>query len=153
MATTGDPIQDLDAASGAYWEHFPHDADIGVRGVAPTQAGAFEQAALAMTAAVTDPTQVASHQAVELRLSAPDLELLLVEWLNGLVFEMSTRNLLFGRFAVEIAGSDLKATAWGETVDVRHHRPAAEVKGATYTALSVTRQADGRWQAQCVVDV
>lgn len=153
MVITGKPVQGLDAASGAYWEHFPHDADIGVRGVAPTQAGAFEQAALAMTAAVTEPAEVASHQAVELRLSAPDLELLLVEWLNGLVFEMATRKLLFGRFAVEITGTDLKATAWGESVDVRRHRPAAEVKGATYTALSVARQADGRWLAQCVVDV
>lgn len=34
------------------WEHFPHGADIGVRGFGPTMAAAFEQAALAMTAVV-----------------------------------------------------------------------------------------------------
>ena len=33
------------------------------------------------------------------------------------------------------------------------HRPAAEVKGVTYTALEVSRRADGQWLAQCVVDV
>jgi len=35
------------------WEHFPHEADIGVRGFGATPAEAFEQAALALTAAVT----------------------------------------------------------------------------------------------------
>jgi SHS2 domain-containing protein len=36
---------------------------------------------------------------------------------------------------------------------VDRHRPAAEVKGATYTALQVSRRADGQWLAQCVIDV
>ncbi len=37
------------------WEHFEHGADIGVRGIGPTPASAFEQAALALTAVITDP--------------------------------------------------------------------------------------------------
>ncbi|MGZ8214251.1 MAG: archease, partial [Methylosarcina sp.] len=40
------------------WEHFDHDADIGIRGIAPTLAEAFEQAAIALTAVVTDPERV-----------------------------------------------------------------------------------------------
>ena len=35
------------------WEHFPHDADVGVRGWGATAAEAFEQAAQALTAVVT----------------------------------------------------------------------------------------------------
>jgi SHS2 domain-containing protein len=31
--------------------------------------------------------------------------------------------------------------------------PAVEVKGATLTELKVSRNADGLWTAQCVVDV
>ena len=31
--------------SKARWEHFPHDADVGVRGWGTTAAEAFEQAA------------------------------------------------------------------------------------------------------------
>jgi len=61
--------------------------------------------------------------------------------------------MLFGRFAVTIEDSRLSGRAWGEPVDVDRHRPAAEVKGATYTALQVSRRADGQWLAQCVVDV
>jgi SHS2 domain-containing protein len=47
----------------------------------------------------------------------------------------------------------LRATAWGEPVEVTRHQPAVEVKGATYTELRVQRTEDGGWLAQCVVDV
>jgi SHS2 domain-containing protein len=134
------------------WEHFPHGADIGVRGCGATKAEAFEQAALAMTAVVTDPAQVALRERIGLRCEAPDDELLLAEWLNALIYEMSTRKMLFGRFAVRFDGPALTGEAWGEPVDVARHRPAVEVKGATYTALRVARDGEG-WVAQTVVDV
>jgi SHS2 domain-containing protein len=54
---------------------------------------------------------------------------------------------------VRLEGGQLSATAWGEPLDALRHRPAVEVKGATYTALSVARRNDGAWVAQCVVDV
>ncbi|HUL66643.1 MAG TPA: archease [Burkholderiaceae bacterium] len=136
----------------ARWEHFSHEADIGVRGIGATRAEAFEQAALAMTAAVTDPAGVAARDAIEIVCDAPDDELLLAEWLNRLVYEMATRRMLFSRFAVRIDGGRLSATAWGESVDVARHQPAVEIKGATFTALRVAREAQG-WIAQTVVDV
>jgi len=134
------------------WEHFSHQADIGVRGIGATKAEAFEQAALAMTAAVTDPACVTARDAIEVVCEAPDDELLLAEWLNQLVYEMATRRMLFSRFAVRIDGARLSATAWGEPVDVARHHPAVEIKGATYTALRVAQDAPG-WIAQTVVDV
>ncbi len=135
------------------WEHFAHEADVGVRGYGPSLAAAFEQAALAMTAAITDVERIAESESVRITCQAPQADLLLVEWLNALIYEMATRGMLFGRFAVIIEDSRLSGRAWGEPVDVDRHRPAAEVKGATYTALQVSRRADGQWLAQCVVDV
>jgi SHS2 domain-containing protein len=135
------------------WEHFAHDADIGIRGIGATRSEAFEQAALALTAAITDPAHVAQRIAVAIRCEAPDDELLLADWLNAIVYEMATRGVLFGRYAVTLEGHRLQATAWGEPVDRARHRPSVEVKGATYTALSVAQLADGAWIAQCVVDV
>jgi SHS2 domain-containing protein len=134
------------------WEHFEHGADIGIRGSGRTKAEAFAQAALALTAVVADPATLAPTVAVEIRCEAPDDELLLVDWLNAVIYEMATRKVLFGRYAVAIDGNALAATAWGEVVERARHRPAVEVKGATYTALSVARQTEG-WVAQCVVDV
>jgi tRNA nucleotidyltransferase (CCA-adding enzyme) len=135
------------------WEHFPHQADMGVRGFGPSLAAAFEQTALAMIAIVSDPAGIAPAQAVEIGCEAPDDELLLVDWLNALILEMAARNLLFGRFEVRIEGRRLWATAWGETVDPARHQPAVEIKGATYTELQVRREQSGLWVAQCVVDV
>ena len=135
------------------WEHFPHEADVGVRGFGRTRAAAFEQAALALTAAVADPADVEPCEAVAVTCAAPDDELLLVDWLNALVYEMATRRMLFSRFAVEIDGERLHGRAWGERVDVARHKPAVEVKGATYTSLRVAQKSDGIWIAQCVIDV
>ena len=141
------------AASEPRWEHFPHMADIGVRGIGATRAQAFEQAALAMTAVITDPAGVAARAAVEIECEAPDEELLLADWLNALVYEMSTRKMLFSRFVVRFGGTRLAGEAWGERVDPNRHHPAVEVKGATYTELKVAQRQNGTWVAQCVVDV
>jgi tRNA nucleotidyltransferase (CCA-adding enzyme) len=141
------------SSSNARWEHFPHDADIGIRGIGVTKEDAFAQAALAVTAVVTDPATVAAEEMVAITCEAPDDELLLVDWLNAVVYEMATRRMLFGRFVVQLNGSSLSAEAWGESVDVAKHQPAVEVKGATYTELKITQAANGTWTAQCVVDV
>lgn len=134
------------------WEHFTHDADIGVRGIGATRAEAFEQAALAMTAVVADPDSVEPKESVSIECEAVDDELLLTEWLNRIVFEMSTRRMLFSRFSVRLDGLRLRGTAWGEAVDRVRHQPAVEIKGATFTALHVAPE-DGNWMAQTVVDV
>lgn len=139
--------------AGSGWEHFPHDADVGVRGLGDTLEEAFAQAALAMTAVITDPTVVDPRRVVEVHCDNPDRALLLVDWLNALIYEMATRKMLFSEFHVELDGPRLKAVAKGEPVDVGRHQPAAEVKGATYTALRVEKGSTGQWIAQCVVDV
>ena len=135
------------------WEHFAHDADIGVHGIGATPDEAFEQAALALTAVVTDPATVAPVTMVEIQCEADDPGLLLVEWLNALIYEMAVRHMLFSRHEVEIEGTLLQARSWGESVDPGRHQPAVEVKGATYTALEVGMDAGGVWHARCVVDV
>ena len=123
MTQTGEIV-----LGGVYWEHFPHQADMGVRGVGPILASAFEQAALAMTAVVTDPASVAPAIAVDIDCEAPDDELLLVDWLNALILEMAARHMLFSRFEVGLDGLHLHATVWGEAVDTQKHHPAVEIK-------------------------
>jgi SHS2 domain-containing protein len=140
------------ATTAPSWAHFSHDADIGVIGIGPTKAEAFRQAALALTAVITDPSSVRPVQPVPVFCQAPSDEMLLVEWLNALVYEMAVRTMLFGDFAVDIEAGDLRGTAYGEPVDPARHEPAVEIKGATLTALKVVEIPDG-WRAQCVVDV
>ncbi len=137
------------------WEHFRHGADIGVRGLGGTPGEAFAQAAMALTAVVTDPAGVRARHVLEVRMRDSDPELLLFDWLNEIVFLMATRRMLFGDFevAVDMAKSELHATMRGEPLDRGRHAPAVEIKGVTLTELKVAPLGDGRWLAQCVVDV
>src|SRR5262245_19214880 len=134
------------------WEHFPHGADVGVRGFGNTAVEAFEQAALALTAVVTT-AEIRPTVSVKVECEASDVELLLVEWLNAIVYEMAVRKMLFSRFVATIDGTRLQGTLWGEPVDIARHAPACEPKGATYTALKVVNDESGLWMAACVVDV
>lgn len=135
------------------WSHFSHSADIGVRGSGPTLASAFEQAARALFAIVTDVERIKATTKIEVACEAPDEKLLLVDWLNALIYEASIRKMVFGQFAVTILDRELRGEAWGEPIDVVRHAPAVEPKGATFTALNVACAADGMWVAECVIDV
>ena len=137
----------------AGWSHFHHGADIGVCGTGPTRAAAFEQAALALSAIVTDPDRIAPKSPVDVACEAPNDALLLVDWLNALIYRMAVDRMLFGRFEVRVDGTRLVGRAWGEAVDRDRHQPAVEPKGATLTELAVGQLPDGSWRAQCVVDV
>ncbi|MGE5323878.1 MAG: archease [Actinomycetota bacterium] len=127
-------------------------ADMGVRGMGSSREAAFEEAALAMCAAIADPALVRPETMVAVDCNAKEDEFLLVDWLNALVAEMSARRMIFRRFEVEIIDGHLHGRAWGEVVDPSRHHPAVEVKGATLTELKVVND-NGLWTAQCVVDV
>jgi tRNA nucleotidyltransferase (CCA-adding enzyme) len=135
------------------WEHFEHDADIGLRASAASREGLFEAMAEALTALITDPGKVRAEQSVSIRCEAPDDALLLTDWLNALIYEMATRSMLFGDWRVTLHDRVLEAVVRGERVDRARHEPVVEVKGATYTALSVSRDSTGTWHGQCIVDV
>lgn len=151
--THTDESQAKDSVIHAGWEHFSYDADIGVRGFGPTKEKAFEEAALALMHMMTDVQRVQPQQLVEVTCEGDRLQVLLVEWLNALIFEMATNKMLFSRFIVTIDDGKLKAQAWGEPIDFLRHELIVEVKEVTHNELKVEPEPDGRWVAQCVVDV
>lgn len=143
------------AAASPRWEHFSHGADVGIRGIGATPEEAFAQAALAMTAAMTDLDRVRPRE--ELTIEFPgtdDLEDLFFAFIDALVFEMSTRKMVFSQFDVRIDRGQLHARIRGEPVDRERHEPAVEVKGPTFTELRVSQDhSTHEWTSQCVVDV
>jgi long-chain acyl-CoA synthetase len=147
----GDSVPAQGATVG--WEHFEHEADIGLRATAATREALFELLGEALTAVVTEPRRVRPEQERVIRCAATDDALLVVDWLNELIFAMATEHLLFSRWQVRLEDGRLEARVRGETVDRQRHQPVVEVKGATYTALKVEQAPDGLWHAQCVVDV
>lgn len=134
------------------WEHFHHQADIGVRGIGDTIERAFEETALAMTAVVCSHDKVQAKERILVKCQADSPEMLLIDWLSAVIYEMDTRKMLFSKYEVNIDGNKLDAKIWGEKIDYEKHNPAVEVKGATYMMLKVSKE-DNKWIAQCVVDV
>ncbi len=136
------------------YETFDHEADIGIRGYGKSVEEAFENAAKAMFSVMVDRSKVKPVTKFEIKAEAPDLEALLVEWLNQLLAIADLEGFLFSEFKVEISedGTRLTGYAAGEPLDKKKHEVRVEVKGATYSMLEVGKE-DGRYKAQCVVDV
>ncbi len=137
----------------ASWQHFQHIADIGIRGCGNSVEEAFTQAAMAMTAVITDPQLVGNKTCFDVECNSTNLEFLFVDWLNVLIYEMATRHMLFTQFDIQINDGRLKANICGEQVNRKKHQPAVEIKGATLTELQVKKDKQGLWCAQCIVDV
>ncbi|MBN2455835.1 MAG: archease [Sedimentisphaerales bacterium] len=135
------------------WQHYSHPADMGIRGLGRTKNEAFAQAALALTAIITDPAKISPTEQIDICCEAQEQETLFVDWLNAIIYEMATRQMLFNSFTVKIKVNSLTAKALGEKIDVKKHQPAVEVKAATYMDLKVQQTEDGKWVAQCIVDV
>lgn len=136
------------------YETFDHEADIGIRGYGKTLDEAFENAARAMFSVMVDINRVKPVKKFHIRAEAPDVETLLVEWLNQLLALADLEGYLFSDFSVKISsdGTRLDAYAAGEPIDRERHEISVEVKGATYSMLEVGKE-DGRYKVQCVVDV
>ncbi len=134
------------------YETFEHEADIGVRGFGRTIEEAFENAAVALYSIIVNINKIQPSEKKIVTVTAPDLDLLLVEWLNALLSLSDIERIVFSKFSVKIENQSLEGTAWGEPLDRQRHEPHVEVKGATYHMLSVT-QKNGGYSAQCVVDV
>ncbi|HEX9137245.1 MAG TPA: archease [Nitrospirota bacterium] len=134
------------------FETFEHEADIGIRGFGGSLKEAFENVAVALYSVMVNIDAVHAMEERTVTVSAPDRELLLVEWLNALLAISDIEHMIFSEFDVKIEGTTLTGVAWGEALDRDRHEPHVEVKGATYHMLSVKEQ-DGKYTAQCVVDV
>jgi SHS2 domain-containing protein len=123
----------------------------------PSLEAAFIAAGRALLAAtVEDPECVERREQRTVTLREPDLELLLVRYLNELVYLRDAEELLLHpeRMAID---SDpdrmtLRAELSGERIDRARHTLAADVKAATVHELRVTQTEEG-WSAQATLDV
>jgi SHS2 domain-containing protein len=134
------------------WTHFPHQGDVGVRGHGATMEEAFENAAQAMIAVIVPLDLIRVSETTRVSCRAADREILLLDWLNAVIYAMATEGMVYRDFKVRIEGERLEGEMQGETVEPARHEPSVELKGATLTELEVAEE-NGRWRAQCVVDV
>jgi SHS2 domain-containing protein len=135
------------------YELVDHTADVGVRAWASSREGVFEEAAKAAFSLICDPLTIDQTETHELRLEAEDRELLLVAWLNELIYVFEAKRMLFVDFElVELDDTHLVARVTGEQLDPSRHAICGGVKAATLHELSLTEGPSG-WEAFVILDV
>jgi len=122
------------------FELIEHTADIGVVAAGGTLAEAFANAACGLFSIITDISKVRELESRIVKVKAADIESLLFNWMNELVYIFDVYHLLFSRFdVVELTDGSLKATCYGEKYDPAVHELKLGVKSATFHMLEVDR--------------
>jgi SHS2 domain-containing protein len=135
------------------YEVFEHTADLGIRIRADDLNALFVEAGHALFSVITqDTSAIRPIETVEFQIEAQEMDYLLVDWLNELLFAFESRGLLLTDFSVKIDGEHLQARAQGEPVDDARHRLEHEVKAITYHGLQVIRSDQG-WLAEVILDI
>ena len=139
------------------YEILEHTADIGLRAWGDTREALFENCALGLaeildhSAGHPRPYQAEAFTGLMVEVEAGDLEALLVEWMNELIFLMETTNAcLRAVHVMEFINTRLMASP--DFAECDHDPEGTELKAATYHQLSV-RKTEAGWEATVYFDV
>ena len=135
------------------YEQFPHTADIGVRVYGKDLKELFENAAFAMFDIIADLENLSGDTTETFELEAPNKDELLVAWLDELLYNFYTKQLIFFDFKVEeLTENKLRAQAIGRPVGANRNRLKTEIKAATYSGLNIKRSDEG-YEVEIIFDV
>lgn len=144
------------------YEALDHTGDVGFVVRAPTLPALFAEAAAAFTDCITPVEGVRVARSVELSLEASDLELLLVVFLEELLYLFESERLLVRESALEVEEAAapgeparLRGTVGGEVYDPERHPVTVAIKAVTYHGLEVRRyeRPEEGWRAQVILDI
>jgi SHS2 domain-containing protein len=136
-------------------EPLEHTADVGFVVREASLDALFAGAAAAFTEVITPLAGVRAQRAVEVAVEAPDLELLLVAFLEELLHRFETERLLVARAETAVEEGPparLRGSLIGEAFEAPRHPLTVTVKAVTYHGLEVRREGEG-WRAQVILDV
>lgn len=135
------------------FETFEHTADLGLRVRAADLDSLFGEAGRGLfSLIVANLDAVRLVEEVSLGVVGDELDFLLFDWLNELLYIFETRRLVLVEFTVHVSDSSVQATARGEPLDPSRHQSEHEVKAITYHELKVAKD-DGGWLAELIVDI
>jgi SHS2 domain-containing protein len=135
------------------YQQLSHTADLGLRIWGATPEELFENAGAALTAVLTDRRRLRPDHIEEIVVEAPDLEALLVAWLNHLLYLYDVDAFLGREFSIAaLTPQRLQARARGEAYDPQRHVAKTAVKAATYHHLEIVKK-NGGWQATVILDL
>jgi len=120
-----------------------HTADVQIHSWGATLKQAFEQAGVAMTGYMTELDKVdidPDLEPKEAEVNAEDLESLLYQFLEEILFIFSTEFIIFKKITIlefDIQNFSIKFMGEGEAWDRDKHPQGTEIKAITYSAMQI----------------
>ena len=135
------------------FEVIDHTADIGIVAYGADIKQVFANAALGLFNLMADLDDFEEGLERELELSAEDVEVLLIEWLNELIYIFDVEHIIFKKFEIEkLTSTQIKARCFGEKMKPGQHKLKREIKAATYHMLQISKE-DGTYKVQVIFDI
>ena len=138
------------------YQFFDHTGDIGAALSGRSVDQLFASAAAAFTDSITPLEGVEPRRPEEVDVAAPELDLLLVDFLSELLYRFDTRGWLTREAQVDVRPQDggwqLEGTLLGEKHDPARHPVRVLIKAVTYHKLEVAER-EGTWTANVVFDI
>ena len=131
-------------------------ADVAFEATGKSLEEAFTSAAEAtLNVMIDEPDRIERKEAVDVELENDELEMLLFDFLNELVYYKDSRKLLLRVDEIRIEDEGqfrLAAKLSGEKLDPMKHPLGADVKAVTLHRFSLSKSDDG-WKATAVLDI
>jgi len=133
------------------YELIDHSSDLSLRVHGKTKEEVFTHAAKGMFSLIGDVNEIKPILVMEVKVSGENLDNLLVNWLNELLYIQDAKHLVFTQFKIKsLSSTNLTAEILGDhAYKYQIHR---SVKAATYNQLELKQEKD-IWRAKIVFDV
>ena len=130
-----------------------HTADIGIVAYGANIKALFANAAVGLSSLMTDLDTINEVDQKQIELTAEDAEVLLVEWLNELIYIVEVEHIVFKRFDIEeLTDNRIKSNCYGEKINPKHNTLLREIKAATYHMLRISKS-DSGYEVTVIFDI
>jgi len=135
------------------YEEFEHPADVGLRVRGSSLADLFRNAARGMMELMLEPGTVAPRDARTITATGDDVEMMLVGWLEEILFAFDADGFAPCEVEVELFEEGrVSGTLRGEPFDETVHEVRNVIKAVTWHGLKVEKQGE-TWRVNVLFDV
>lgn len=136
------------------FEYIEHTADAGMLVRGESLRSLFTNAAQGLFEMIAVVDSIDETSAIDIQLESDSVEILLVAWLDELIFRHETDEMFFKRVVIKsISPTAIIAKVYGEPTDFDKHVVYTEIKAVTYHQLYVIQNTDSDWEAQVIFDL
>ena len=135
------------------YEIVEHTADIGIKAYGSTLGELFTNAARGLFDIIADLEGLKPSTSIKIKLESANPEELLIAWLDELIYNFYTKNIIFSEFKISsLTNKKIEAEALGRHIGNKKSRLKTEVKAATYHGLKIEEK-NKKYEVQVIFDV